>query len=170
MLERLEELSGVNTAILAPVIKTAVIGILTHICAGVCSDSGENGIAKGGGALRYHHGAVSGHAADCGSAGSFGDAAGGNRMRRWILILVCAALLTLPAAAVDVTEEQAEQFGIGSLDGALEGEAAEVMPDVTAAEPGSLADGLGSLFSSALSRLGDIVLAASGRRSPCLRW
>ena len=46
MLERLEELSGVNSAILAPVIKTAIIGVLTHICAGVCSDSGENGIAR----------------------------------------------------------------------------------------------------------------------------
>ena len=46
MLERLEDLSGVNAAILAPVVKTAVIGILTHICAGVCSDSGENGIAR----------------------------------------------------------------------------------------------------------------------------
>lgn len=46
MLERLETLSGVHGAILAPVVKTALIGILTHICAGVCSDAGENGIAR----------------------------------------------------------------------------------------------------------------------------
>ena len=46
MLDRLEELSGVNAAILSPVIKTALIGVLTHICAGVCSDSGESGIAR----------------------------------------------------------------------------------------------------------------------------
>lgn len=46
MLQQLETLSGVNTAVLAPVIKTSLIGILTHICAGICSDSGENGIAR----------------------------------------------------------------------------------------------------------------------------
>lgn len=46
MLERLESLSGVNSAVLAPVFKTALIGILTHICAGICADSGENGIAR----------------------------------------------------------------------------------------------------------------------------
>ena len=79
-------------------------------------------------------------------------------MRRWILILVCLALLTLPAAAVDVAGEQADQFGMGSLEGALEGEAAEVMPDVSPTDPGSLSDGLGSLFSSALSRLGSVML------------
>ena len=46
LLDRLEELSGVNTAVLSPVMKTAMIGILTNIGAGVCADSGENGIAK----------------------------------------------------------------------------------------------------------------------------
>ena len=46
MLERLESLSGVNTAILAPVLKTAMIGILTNVGAGICSDSGESGISK----------------------------------------------------------------------------------------------------------------------------
>ncbi|MCI8525817.1 MAG: stage III sporulation protein AD [Oscillospiraceae bacterium] len=46
MLERLEALSGVNTAILSPVLKTAMIGILTSVSAGVCADSGESGIAK----------------------------------------------------------------------------------------------------------------------------
>lgn len=46
MLERLEDLAGVSTAVLAPVVKTALIGILTHVCAGVCADSGENGIAR----------------------------------------------------------------------------------------------------------------------------
>lgn len=46
MLRRLEKLSGVNTAILSPVLKTAMIGILTSVGAGVCTDSGESGIAK----------------------------------------------------------------------------------------------------------------------------
>ena len=46
MLERLEALSGVNTAILSPVLKTAMIGILTSVSAGVCADSCESGIAK----------------------------------------------------------------------------------------------------------------------------
>ena len=43
---RLEELSGINTAVMAPVFKTALIGILTNVGAGICSDSGEGGIAK----------------------------------------------------------------------------------------------------------------------------
>lgn len=46
MLRKLENLSGVHAAVLAPVVKTALIGILTHVCAGICSDSGENGIAR----------------------------------------------------------------------------------------------------------------------------
>ena len=46
MLERLETLSGVHGAVLAPVVKTALIGILTHICAGICSDAGESGISR----------------------------------------------------------------------------------------------------------------------------
>ena len=46
LIEQLEDLSGVNTAVLTPVLKTAMIGILTNIGAGVCADSGENGIAK----------------------------------------------------------------------------------------------------------------------------
>ena len=79
-------------------------------------------------------------------------------MKRWILLLLCGALLTLPAAAVDVAGTQSEQFGMESLDGALEGEAAELMPDVSPASPGSLADGLGSLLTAALDKLGSIVL------------
>ena len=43
---RLEELSGINTAVMAPVFKTALIGILTNVGAGICADSGEGGIAK----------------------------------------------------------------------------------------------------------------------------
>lgn len=46
MLARLEALSGVNTAILSPVFKTAMIGILTNVGAGICADSGESGIAR----------------------------------------------------------------------------------------------------------------------------
>lgn len=46
MLERLEKMSGVNTAIMAPVFKTAIIGVLTNVGASICTDSGENGIAK----------------------------------------------------------------------------------------------------------------------------
>ncbi len=46
MLERLETMTGVSSTILAPVFKTALIGILTNIAAGVCADSGEKGVAS----------------------------------------------------------------------------------------------------------------------------
>ena len=46
MLERLKTLSGINTAVIAPVFKTAAIGILTNIAVSVCADSGESGIGK----------------------------------------------------------------------------------------------------------------------------
>ena len=46
MVSQLEELTGINTAVMAPVFKTALIGILTNVAAGICSDSGENGIAR----------------------------------------------------------------------------------------------------------------------------
>lgn len=46
MMHRLEDLSGVNTAIMAPVFKTALIGVLTNVGASICADSGENSIAK----------------------------------------------------------------------------------------------------------------------------
>ena len=46
MVSQLEELTGLNTAVMAPVFKTVLIGILTNVAAGICSDSGENGIAR----------------------------------------------------------------------------------------------------------------------------
>lgn len=46
MLERLQSLSGLNTAVMAPVFKTALVGILTGVAATICTDSGQNGIAK----------------------------------------------------------------------------------------------------------------------------
>ncbi len=46
LLERLETMTGVGSTILAPVFKTALIGILTSIAAGVCADSGEKSIAS----------------------------------------------------------------------------------------------------------------------------
>ncbi len=46
LLQKLEKLTGVDTAILAPVVKTALIGVLTNIAAGVCADCGEGSVAK----------------------------------------------------------------------------------------------------------------------------
>ena len=46
LLRRLEALSGVAPAVLAPVFKAAVIGVLTNIAAGVCADSGETGLGR----------------------------------------------------------------------------------------------------------------------------
>lgn len=46
MLGRLQTLSGLNTAVMAPVFKTALVGILTGVGATICADSGQNGIAK----------------------------------------------------------------------------------------------------------------------------
>lgn len=46
LLRRLEKLTGVNRAILAPAIKAALVGVLTNVAAGVCGDCGEAGVAK----------------------------------------------------------------------------------------------------------------------------
>lgn len=46
LLRRLENMTGVNSAVLAPAFKAALVGILTNVAAGVCSDCGEGGIAK----------------------------------------------------------------------------------------------------------------------------
>ncbi len=46
LLRRLEKLTGVNHAILAPAFKAALVGILTNVAAGVCSDCGEGGVAR----------------------------------------------------------------------------------------------------------------------------
>ncbi len=46
LLERLEGLAGVDSEILSPALKTALIGILTNVAAGVCGDCGEAGVAK----------------------------------------------------------------------------------------------------------------------------
>lgn len=46
MLKKLQTLSGLSTAVLAPVLKTALVGILTGIASSVCTDSGQNGMAK----------------------------------------------------------------------------------------------------------------------------
>ncbi len=46
LLRRLEELTGINSEILAPAVKTALIGVLTNVSAGVCADCGEGSVAK----------------------------------------------------------------------------------------------------------------------------
>lgn len=46
LLRRLEKLTGVNRAILSPAIKAALVGILTNVASGVCSDCGEGGVAR----------------------------------------------------------------------------------------------------------------------------
>lgn len=45
LMDELGELAGLSPAVLAPVIKTVGIAILTRIAAAVCRDAGEGGIA-----------------------------------------------------------------------------------------------------------------------------
>lgn len=77
-------------------------------------------------------------------------------MRRWLLLClpVLLFLLTPVTSAVDVTAEQAEQFGMDRLEDGLTGDAAEVMPDVAPTNPGSLGDGLETIFRGTLSKSG----------------
>ena len=45
MAEELQDMAGLSPAVVAPVIKTVGIAILTHIAVQVCKDAGEGGIA-----------------------------------------------------------------------------------------------------------------------------
>ena len=45
-LQKLQQLSGVNGVIFAPLLKTAAIGLLTQVTAGVCVDAGQQSMAK----------------------------------------------------------------------------------------------------------------------------
>lgn len=45
-MERLRSFSGIDKELLTPLLKTIGIGILTQISSNVCSDAGENAIAK----------------------------------------------------------------------------------------------------------------------------
>lgn len=45
-LESLEALTGLNNDILSPVLKTALVGILTNMTSAVCNDSGQSGTGK----------------------------------------------------------------------------------------------------------------------------
>lgn len=45
-LSELRNLAGLDKTLLTPMMKTIGIGLLTQICATVCSDAGENAIAK----------------------------------------------------------------------------------------------------------------------------
>ena len=42
----IQELSGLGTAVTAPLFKVTAIGMLCRIAAGVCSDAGEQGLQK----------------------------------------------------------------------------------------------------------------------------
>lgn len=44
-LARLRNLAGLDTEVMAPLLKTVGIGLLTQICASICSDAGESSIA-----------------------------------------------------------------------------------------------------------------------------
>ena len=45
-LQKMQAISGINSVIFAPLLKTAAIGILTQITAGVCADAGQQSMAK----------------------------------------------------------------------------------------------------------------------------
>lgn len=45
MAGQLQDMAGLSPAVVAPVLKTVGIAILTHIAAQVCKDAGEGGIA-----------------------------------------------------------------------------------------------------------------------------
>lgn len=45
-LEQLQALANVNAALLAPLLKTVGVGILTQIASAFCADAGEQGLAK----------------------------------------------------------------------------------------------------------------------------
>ncbi|MDR0889358.1 MAG: stage III sporulation AC/AD family protein [Oscillospiraceae bacterium] len=42
----LRSLSGMNTELMTPLLKTVGIALITQICSSVCADAGENAIAK----------------------------------------------------------------------------------------------------------------------------
>lgn len=46
VLEQLEQLSGLQDSVTAPLLKTVGIGILTQIAMGVCTDAGETALSK----------------------------------------------------------------------------------------------------------------------------
>ena len=45
-LKKLRNISGLDEALMQPLLKTVGIGLLTQISANVCADAGENAIAK----------------------------------------------------------------------------------------------------------------------------
>ena len=45
-MEKLRALSGLDKALLLPLVKTVGIGLLSQVSSGVCADAGENAIAK----------------------------------------------------------------------------------------------------------------------------
>lgn len=45
-LHRLQQMTGLNEALLAPLLKTVAIGLLTQIAGGFCADAGEQSLTK----------------------------------------------------------------------------------------------------------------------------
>ncbi|MFI3312589.1 MAG: stage III sporulation AC/AD family protein [Eubacteriales bacterium] len=45
-LSQLEDLTGLRQDILSPVLKTALVGVLTNMAAAICADGGQGGVAK----------------------------------------------------------------------------------------------------------------------------
>src|SRR5699024_9277549 len=80
----------------------------------------------------------------------------GDRVRRLILILLVLALLALPAAAMDVTQEQAEQFGLDELERGVPDSAKEWMGELSPDEAVDFSEAVGSIFESALLESGPI--------------
>ena len=77
-------------------------------------------------------------------------------MRRLILILLVLALLALPAAAMDVAQEQAEQFGLDDLERGVPDSAKEWMGELSPDESVDFPEAVGSIFESALLESGPI--------------
>lgn len=81
-------------------------------------------------------------------------------MKRMIIAVLCVLLLTTAVAAVDVAQMQTEQFGMDDLERGIPEDAADLLPDISPANPGNFAQGVEEILSSAVPQAGSALLAS----------
>ena len=81
-------------------------------------------------------------------------------MRRILLVLLCAMLLATASAAVDVTQEQIDNFGIEGMGDGLSDTVSELLPEVSVTQPGDFGDGALAILQNAMPYASSALLSS----------